>query len=331
MMKTTTKFEDFFKDDPWKGIEVGSYPSSARRLYMEDERFWVSINDKGNPLFFVEESHLFDFEVLNKLNCLNIKCIQNQKSTRLVCELTEKDMFDKFRTITKDVAAHSARYEERNLFSKVLSRIYSWSEFLKPSRKGLGFRELIGFWGELFIFQKYFVPTNGFENSLIAWVGPENRKQDFTFDNQSFEVKTLLVGDNNHINISSIEQLQSITDSLYLVALRVNESLNGMGYTIENLVANCLSNVEHNEALKSEFLHKIASKLGKASEEELSREFMDINISNYAVTDSFPQLTPNNIPHKSILNAKYTIDGNSLEEYKVKKSLEDLIKHGKIN
>jgi len=331
MMKMTTKFEDFFKDNPWEGIEPGSYPHSARRLYMEDDRFWVSTNDVGNPLFFVEESHLFDFEVLNRLNCLNIKCVQNEKGTRLVCELIEADMFDKFRTITKDVASHSAPYEGRSLFSKVLSRIYSWSEFLKPSRSGLGFRELIGFWGELFIFYKYFFPSKGFENSLSAWVGPEHKKQDFTFDDRSFEVKTLLVGDNNHITISSIEQLQRITESLYLVALRINESLNETGYTVESLVEKCLSKIEDNEALKSEFLHKIASKLGKASAEELNREFTDVDISNYVITDAFPQLTPNNIPHKSILKAKYTIDGNSLEEYKVKESLKDLIGHGKIN
>jgi hypothetical protein len=324
-MTMTNRFEDFFRDDPWEGIKAGAYPISARRLYMEDDRFWVSVNDNGNPLFYVEENSSFEFEALNRLNCLRIQFAQLENGTRLICELTEADMFDKFRTISKDVAAYSSPYQGKELFSQVVSRIYSWSDFLKPSREGVGFRKLLGFWGELLIFYNEFVSVRGFDDSLKAWVGPENKKQDFTFDNQSFELKTLFVGDSNRINISSIEQLQRVTESLYLVVLQANESLNGLGYTVENLVERCLEKVKNDEALETKFWHKIASTFGKLSEEELNREFMDVNLLVYSVTDEFPRLTPDNSPHKGIINAKYTIDGNSLDSFRESSSLRDLV------
>ncbi|MFT6604159.1 MAG: hypothetical protein ACJARO_001678, partial [Bacteriovoracaceae bacterium] len=122
----TNRYHEFFKDNPWEGIDVGSYPSSARRLYKEDPRFWVSVNAEGNFLFFVEENGNFDFDVVNRLDCLSIQLDQISDKTRLVCTLKDAEMFDKFRTIAKDVAAYSSEYSGLSLFRSVISRIYSW-------------------------------------------------------------------------------------------------------------------------------------------------------------------------------------------------------------
>ena len=328
MKKMTNKYQEFFKDNPWERIDVGSYPSSARRLYKEDARFWVSVNLEGNFLFFVEESGIFDFEIANKLDCLSIQLDQTSDKTRLVCTLTDAEMFDKFSTIAKDIAAYSSEYSGLNLFRCVISRVYSWSEFLKPSRSGLGFRELIGFWGELFIFHSHFVEALGFEDALKAWVGPENKKQDFTFDDAAFEIKTSIVGDSNDLKISSVEQLQKVTSSLYLVALRINESIELSGLTIFDLVDRCISSIEGNDILKAEFLHKISEKYGKANDSELIRKFVDISMTAYEVSDDFPRIVPENLPHESILRAKYTIDGNSLDKYKTSNELREIINHG---
>lgn len=324
----TNRYQEFFKDNPWEGIDVGSYPSSARRLYKEDARFWVSINAEGNFLFFVEENGSFDFDIVNRLDCLSIQLDQISNKTRLVCTLLDAEMFDKFRTIAKDVAAYSSEYGGLNLFRSVIARIYSWSEFLKPSRSGLGFRELIGFWGELFIFHSHFVEGFGFEDALKAWIGPENKKQDFTFGDYAFEIKTSIVGDNNDLKISSIEQLQKVTNSLYLITLRINESLGLSGLTVADLVDKCIALIDEDDALKSEFLHKITEKYGKANDAELARKFIDISITAYEVTDDFPRIVPENLPHEQILKAKYTIDGNSLEKYKASKTLREIVDHG---
>jgi len=324
----TNRYQEFFKDNPWKGVDVGSYPSSARRLYKEDARFWVSVNAEGNFLFFVEENGSFDLDIVNRLDCLSIQLDQISDKTRLVCTLLDAEMFDKFRTIAKDVAAYSSEYGGLNLFRSVIARIYSWSQFLKPSRSGLGFRELIGFWGELFIFHSYFVEGFGFEEALKAWIGPENKKQDFTFGDYAFEIKTSIVGDNNDLKISSIEQLQKVTNSLYLITLRINESLGLSGLTVADLVDKCITLIDEDDALKSEFLHKIAEKYGKANDVELARKFIDISMTAYEVTDDFPRIVPENLPHEKILKAKYTIDGNSLEKYKSSKTLREIVDHG---
>lgn len=324
----TNRYQEFFKDNPWERIDVGSYPSSARRLYKEDTRFWVSVNAEGNFLFFVEENGGFDFEIVNRLDCLSIQLDQFSNKTRLVCTLLDAEMFDKFCTIAKDVAAYSSGYGGLNLFRGVIARIYSWSEFLKPSRSGLGFRELIGFWGELFLFHSHFVESFGFEEALKAWIGPENKKQDFTFGDYAFEIKTSVVGDNNDLKISSIEQLHKVTNFLYLITMKINESLGLSGLTVADLVDKCITLIDEDDALKSDFLHKIAEKYGKANDDELTRKFIDISMTAYEVTDDFPRIVPENLPHEKILKAKYTIDGNSLEKYKASKTLREIVDHG---
>ena len=328
MKMMTNKYKDFFKDNPWENIEVGSYPSSARRLYKEDSRFWVSVNAEGHFLFFVEEDGSFEFDILNRLDCLNIQLDQLMGKTRLICTLEDAEMFDKFRTIAKDIASYSSEYGGLNMFRRLISRIYSWSEFLKPSRSGLGFRELIGFWGELFIFYSYFIEYCGYGNALKSWVGPENKKQDFTFDGSAFEIKTSIVGDNNNLIISSVEQLQKITKNLYLVAFRINESIEQSGLTITDLVDKCLFIIGDNEELKCEFLHKISDIYGKANEIEMAKKFTDISITPYEISDDFPRIVPENLPHDKILKVKYTIDGNSLEHYKTSETLKELIEDG---
>lgn len=324
----TSNYTDFFKDNPWEDISIGSYPSSARRLYIEDSRFWVSVNSDGSFLFYVEELGFFDFDVLNRLDCLSIHLEHIGNKTRLICILNEVEMFDKFRTIAKDVAAYSSGYSSLNLFRSVISRIYSWSEFLKPSRSGLGFRELIGFWGELFIFLEYFVTSCGPEKALKAWSGPENKKQDFTFDNTAFEVKTKIIGDNNNIKISALEQLQRITDGLYLIVFRINESIDEFGISLDDLVNNFISSIGDNEFLKTAFLQKIVTKYGKARDDELNRKFTDISFNIYEITSEFPRIVPENLPHEKIQKVSYTIDGNALETYEVTTALRELIIDG---
>lgn len=321
-------YDEFFKDDPWDRIEIGAFPSTARRLYKEDSRFWVSVNSEGNALFFMEEEGHFDIEAINRLDCLHIQIEHLASKTRLVCELTEQEMFDKFKTIAKDVASFSSGFEKLSFFRAVISRIYSWSEFLKPSRSGIGFRELIGFWGELYAFKTSFVEVLGFPDALKAWVGPENKKQDFTLGSCAFETKTRIVGDNNNLAISSIEQLQKVTDELYLVVERINESDKQSGLTINQLVEDCLKAIDTNELVKADFLHKIASQFGKATEEELNRSFTHLHTLIYVISDEFPKIVPENLPHEKILKAKYVIDGNSLESYLESKSLKELIEHG---
>lgn len=320
------RYKDFFKDNPWEGIELGAYPSSARKLYIEDARFWVSRCSKGRFLFFVEESGFHDFDVVNHLDCLDLSLEHVSGNTRLVCSLEDAEMFDKFQTVAKDVASFSKDHTGIILLKRIVARIYSWSEFLKPSRSGIGFRELIGFWGELFIFSKFFVDVCGFENALIAWVGPDNKKQDFTFNNSAFEIKTNIVGDDRGIRISSIEQLQNITSNLYLVVLTINES-DLSGVTLQMLVEKCISATSENEVLKQQFLHKIADKYGKANDAELVRKFVDINLTVYEVSDDFPKIVPENLPHDRILKAAYTIDGNSLENFATVPGLMEILEN----
>ena len=50
----TNNIQDFFRDDPWDLIKEPCYPE-GRRLYLKDERFWVSMDENREILFFVQD------------------------------------------------------------------------------------------------------------------------------------------------------------------------------------------------------------------------------------------------------------------------------------
>lgn len=331
--KTSTKTnrdDAFFRDNPWEGIEPGAYPREARILYKEDSRFWVSVDAKGHYLFFLAESGHFAFEVPKNLEYLELEIEHTRNHTRLVCILTSSDMLDKFQTIAKDIASYSSIYTGFKLFKTAIARIHSWKDFLKPSRTGLGFPELIGFWGELHVFCDYFVKYSNLENALKAWIGPENKKQDFTLGDIALELKTSIVGGPNELKISSIEQLQKITKYFYLAKVRINRCDDQTGASINDLVEKCLSIIKKTgtERQKFDFLNKISSKYSKMDEIEMASKFTSISIDIYNVTADFPRIVPENLPHEKILKAKYVIDGNSLENFMAVESLKEIVHNG---
>lgn len=329
-MTKTNRDDAFFRENPWEGIDSGSYPKEARRLYKEDPRFWVSVDNEGRYLFYVNEIGHFAFEPSNDLECLEIEIEYFNDQTRLACFLTANEMLDKFQTIAKDIASYSSEKTGFKLFKTVIARIHSWKDFLKPSKTGLGFRELIGFWGELHVFYNYFVKYSGIENALKSWIGPENKKQDFTLGNIAIELKTTVVSDANELKISSIEQLQIVTNHLYLAKVIINRCDVQNGKSIDDLVEQCLSIIkeEGSERQKFDFLNKISSKYSKIDEFEKASRFTPIDIEVYNVTAAFPRIVPENLPHEKILKAKYVIDGNSLENFLANESLKEIVQYG---
>ena len=193
-MKKMNSTEEFFMDDPWGAIDKPCYPE-GRRLYLRDERFWVSIDDNHHHLFFVQAPSADVIEPLENVASVQVS-IEPQKNgeQRLVCKLTstDKELRDKFSTVAKDIAFHCSGYSGSQLFHKTQERIKSWANFLIPTRTGLSNSELIGLFGELYLLSEYLAPSLGAEESIRAWIGPEGKKQDFTLDNWSIEVKTTI-------------------------------------------------------------------------------------------------------------------------------------------
>ena len=322
-------FDSFFNNNPWSGIAVSSYPE-GRRLYKKDERFWVSINEFGQVLFFIHAKNAENVARLVNLDGVDIR-IDNFMGDyyRLVCTLTidDTDMKEKFSVIAKDVAHHCSSFNGVELFIKVQERIKSWANFLKPTRVGLSHAEFVGFWGELYTVSKLLMKWHLPSDAVRFWIGPEGKKQDITLNTMAVEIKTSISGDPRTIKISSVEQLERITKFLYLLHIIANPSDSDSGISLEMLYQECLAALSHDMNSETLFLQKTSELYGKASEEQLGEKFALVSLSLFDVNDDFPFITRDEIK-EGITTVQYEILTSSLKEFDVTESIEETIKNG---
>ncbi len=325
-MNSTQKF---FGDNPWQAINQPCYPE-GRRLYLDDERFWVSMDNNRHLLFFVQDAGANSVKPLENLAGLEVS-IERQANgdQRLVCKLTaaEPELEDKFATVAKDIAFHCSGYKGVQLFLKIQERIKSWANFLKPSRSGLTHSEFVGFFGELYALVEHLTPALTAEDSIRAWIGLEGKKQDFTFNEWALEVKTTISGDQQTIRISSLDQLDIVTEKLYLLRVVAAPAADGNGLSLGELYDRCRSSVQHNAIVEGTFLQKASAFYGKASENQINEQFRIVNISVFDITDEFPKLTRSDV-HPAIPAAHYDISVGALASFEVTSDISEILTNG---
>jgi hypothetical protein len=317
--------EKFFNDDPWQYIDSPIYPN-GQRLYQKDDRFWVSMDSSKQLVFFIREFGKYDIKKLPKLSGLEVTIdsgIENE--TRLLCTLTEPLLKDKFAVVAKDVAYTSSLFQGDQFLNECKTRIVSWADFLKPSRKGLTKPEWFGFWGELYVLSQILSSSINKTDAVKFWIGPEGKKQDFTFNNCALEIKTTLSGDANAIKISSLDQLHKITEKLYLLHLHINFSNDSLALSLQDMFTFMEGSLNENIDSKAQFLNKASVLYGKASEEQLETKFNFISMEAYEIKDGFPSLTNDNT-HSAITSIKYDLNPSSLKSYLTEIDIQELIK-----
>jgi len=329
IMTMTNNASEFFLDDPWKLIKEPCYPD-GRRLYLNDERFWVSMDENNQILFFVQDTGAEKIKPLENLAGLHVSIEKfGAGECRLVCRLTshEPDLVEKFATVAKDIAFHCSSYKGAQLFLKTQERIKSWANFLKPSRTGLTHSEFVGFFGELYVLSEHLMLAIPPDDSVRAWIGPEGKKQDFTFNDSAIEVKTTLSGDQQTIRISSLDQLDKVTSELYLMRIVASPSGDGSGFNLGGLYEKCLEAIGHNVVAEGLFLQKASLLYGEASESQIKDYFVVVNVSIFNVDKNFPKLTRGDVD-LAIRDVKYEIAVGALSDFEVATDVGDIIKNG---
>jgi len=324
-LKKMNSTQKFFLDNPWGLIDQPCYPD-GRRLYLHDERFWVSIDDGGHHLFFVQDVGGKSIKPLENLAGLDVAIeAQSNGEYRLVCRLTTTDveLEEKFSTVAKDIAYYCSDLKGSQLFLKAQERIKSWANFLKPDRSGLAHSELIGLLGELYLFVEYMTPVLGVEESVRAWIGPDGKKQDFTLDNWAIEVKTTASGDQQTIRISSLDQLYRVTDKLYLFRVVVTPAATSEALSLGELYEHCLRLIKHDVVIENMFLQKVSSLYGRASDSQVKEQYRVVKVSVFDVVDGFPKLTRGEVP-QGIQDVQYEISIGGISSYEVNSDVSEI-------
>lgn len=325
----TNSIKEFFRDNPWELIKDPCYPD-GRRLYLHDERFWVSMDEHRQILFFIQDKGAYKIKPLENLASLNVDIEKvGNNEHRLICRLTSPDaeLVKKFATVAKDIAYYCSMYKGAQLFLKAQERIKSWANFLKPSRAGLTNLEHVGFLGELYVLSEHLMAVLPAIDSVRAWIGPEGKKQDFTFNDSAIEVKTTVSGDQQVIRISSLDQLDKVTNKLYLLRVVASPSGDDNGFSLGGLYEKCLETIGHDVVAEGLFLQKVSALYSKASESQIWNHFVVNNVSFYKVDDSFPKLTRSNVD-LAIRDVKYEIAVSTLSEFEVATDVGSILSNG---
>lgn len=324
-----SNFKDFFSNDPWLHVSDDQYPL-GNRLYLNDDRFWVSRNEKKQLLFFIHEKGTFNIDSLENIAGVDIEiCQHDVSSSRLICTLIseEEETKNKFSLIAKDIAYHCSNYKGIQLFSEIKRRLISWSNFLKPTRSGLSNSEFVGLLGEMFVVSEVLAKNLNQEEVVRFWVGPEGKKQDIILNRIAIEIKTSLSGAPHTLKISSIDQLDKVTDKLYILHLVGSPSNHPNGFSLRSMYLKLLNYLEQELNAKMQFLQKTSELYGKATKTQLDEKYTILSMDLYEVSDQFPAITNAKIP-LGVVKVNYELSIESIRDFKITQDVQEIIKNG---
>lgn len=317
---------DFFRDDPWEGIDAGAYPA-GKRLYRKDERYWVSKNQKNELIFFIQDQCLDLIPTSLNLPSLELK-IENYTNNekRLTCTYKEpsEENKEKFAIVIKSVAFETGKYKGLNLFSVIQKELHSWSSFLKNHDNPLSRAELIGLWGELYVLSNLLIKNHNIEDVINYWAGPEGGKKDFTLNKIALEVKTTTTSGPNEIKINSLDQLDITSQKLFLIHLQINSADQDKGQSLSYFHELIHSKLKHDFNALTLYFKKIGKFINRASNLQKTESFISSKIEMYSICDQFPKLIRNNVPSE-IIEAHYSLSISKIQQFNVTDNMMEII------
>ena len=320
---------EMFKDDPWDGIEIGSYPR-GRRLYLNDERYWVARNALNQLVFYIQDLCTTVIPVIAGISSvdINIEHYKNNKQ-RLVCTFLEssEESVEKFGLVVKSIAVETDKLNSVALFTKIQKELQEWSNFLKDNNSALSQSELIGFWGELYVISHFIMEHHDAVDTIRYWAGPRGGRKDIALNSIAIEVKTTSSSASNEIKISSLDQLVRTTEKLYLMHLFINYADKENGLPLSYLYESVRSKIQHDFPVLALYTRRAGSIFKRASLKQKTEPFLCSAVNMYDVRDDFPKLLRSDVP-MGVLEAKYSLSISSIQSFNVTEKLKDIIQNG---
>lgn len=198
----------------------------------------------------------------------------------------------------------------------VSDRIARWERLLSRDRGGvLDERTLRGLVAELVFIRDTGIPHKGPSETIHAWRGPLGADHDFQFSNAALEIKS--VTDTLIATVSSIEQLDSTGEPLFLAAIRLESTVEdaASSFSVSHLVEAVKSALLKEPGAAAEFEEKLALSGYRPLPEYDSRRFIVKDIRYFEVSPGFPRLTRATVPPE-VPTLTYEIDLRRCEQYR---------------
>lgn len=313
--------------NPWEGMGEGS----RRRVdtSIKYNLFWIL--DIGGKYGFYIQSPVFIEDTDKKITLKGITIIRRNENNHgsLYLILNNKEEWEIFHTLCEDLIEAAKRCSgEEYVTAAVEKRLVKWQRMLQDNTyKNFTIEKQMGLFAELVCLKNIIAPELGVKQAVVSWVGPDFDKQDFLIDKAVVEVKAYRTSKGERVQISSLQQLQSPKDPLYLIANGLTNTENGLSVkdiadSITRMLGEDLETIDMFDQ-KLEDYGYISRLIEK---QQLYKFILDIQ-KVYEVTELFPKINREDIKPQ-IIQVKYSIDLSQCSEFEV--AQDDLFKDGSL-
>ncbi len=302
--------------NPWIDISVNSQRRVDKNLNYDF--FWM-VDIEGRYGFFIDSKNFLSEDKIDiNLKGITVKKVSiTNNISRLYLILNDNDDHEIFSTLCQDLINTANKYDDsEKIIYEVEQRLKRWQQLLKSnSYSGLTAEKQMGLFSELVFLKNKLASEIGMKNAILSWVGPDFDKQDFSISSAVIEVKSYKITKGEIVHISSLQQLQSSSLPLYLVAYGLTISERGL--SILDIVDSIINQI-HNECILEQFKIKLFEYgyIDGVTDRKNLYKFIVTKESLYEVRESFPRIRSNDV-QSQIVSVKYGIDLSKCTEFKI--------------
>lgn len=281
--------------------------------------FWIT-DLEGKYGFNLQSKSIFE-NISSPANLKGISILKRNSAYEygeLFLVLNNKEDWQIFHSLCEDLISITHKYNnDEAMINAVEIRLKRWQQLLKEDRnQDMSLERQMGLFSELLCIKDVVFPKTGIEQAITSWVGADFDKQDFLLDNAIIEVKSYRTTKSPIIQISSLQQLHSDKEPIYLLTYSLMQSDNGL--SVENLVQdielllenkpNELQNLFDQKLLEYGYIPEIVK--------TPFYKFIVDKTKAFFVSDEFPKISPEHIKSQ-IIKVKYSIDLLQCAEFEV--------------
>lgn len=310
------------KTNPWNDIKTPTEDLSVRQIKISKHLPLYWGKDSGGHCIFIYEMSEDGAEIFQK-NMVSIhgitidyRLLSTTGNQGLILVLEKHVDQDLFYSLCETLIHELSEVSDPLVgLSVALSQIKRWKAFM-AGKKGrvLSAEEVRGLFSELKFLEQMLGEMNNELDALDAWQGPEASHQDFIFSDTAVEVKSLSGRERNAVKISSEDQLESLSNTLFLKVFRLVD----MSESKASISLNELVNVVKEMLTEAEAIEMFDTKLAKAGYVQMlaydKPKFIVAEEQTYCVESEFPKIVRSEL-NPGITRVGYEIKLESVQDF----------------
>ncbi len=196
-----------------------------------------------------------------------------------------------------------------------LNHIKRWKAFLAIKRsRVLSAEEVRGLFAELSFLRFLKAEHMTDAEAVQAWCGPDSVHHDFIFGDTAVEIKSLSGRDRSVVRVSSEDQLETVSERLFLCVYRLREALNGdSSQSLNDLVSAIGDELNDADAIE-DYWRKLAIYGYIEMSVYETPKFLVNGRSAYGVSEGFPRLIRSDLPD-GVVNVNYNLQLEKISSF----------------